>query len=53
MDPVRLKFLYGDPKYWPVIVWANRDQFQKRVDDDTAVSSEQSFSIPQFTPWPR
>lgn len=45
--------LYGDPKYWPIIVWANRDQFQKRVDEDTAVSSEQRFSVPQFTPWPR
>jgi hypothetical protein len=45
--------LYGDPKYWPVIAWANRDQFQKQAKEDTVLSSDQKLSVPQFTPWPR
>jgi len=43
--------LYGDPKYWPIIPWANRDQFQSQVDQDTAVSPNEKLSTPQFTPW--
>jgi hypothetical protein len=45
--------LYGDPKYWPIIVWANRDQFPEQVSEGTSVSPDQKLSAPQFTPWPR
>jgi hypothetical protein len=45
--------IYGDSKYWPIIVWANRDQFQKQVNEDTTLASDQKLSSPQFTPWPR
>ena len=45
--------LYGNSKYWPVLVWANPGQFPKGVDGDTPVSSEQKLSAPQFSPWPR
>jgi hypothetical protein len=36
-----------------MIVWANRDQFPNRVNEDTPLSSDQKLSTPQFTPWPR
>ena len=45
--------LYGDPKYWPIIAWSNRDQFQGQANQDTPISSGQHLSVPQFTPWPR
>jgi len=45
--------IYGDPKYWPIIAWSNRDQFRGEVTQDTPLSSNQHLSVPQFTPWPR
>lgn len=45
--------LYGDPKYWPIIAWSNRDQFAGQISQDTPVSPDQRLSVPQFSPWPR
>lgn len=30
--------IYGDPKYWPIIVWSNQDQFREQLSQDTPVS---------------
>lgn len=45
--------LYGDPKYWPIIVWANRDTLPKGAGEDTPVTTDQLFSVPRFMGWPR
>ena len=45
--------IYGDPKYWPIIVWANRNAFQKGASEDTAVNTDQTLSVPRFSGWPR
>ena len=45
--------VYGDPKYWLIVVWANRDLFPKGATQDTPVKTDQTLSVPRFSGWPR
>jgi len=44
---------YRDPKYWPVIVWVNKDQFPAETREDAPVPTDKPLTIPVFIGWPR
>lgn len=44
---------YGDPKYWPLIVWVNQSVFSDSATEDTAVPMGQDLYVIHFLGWPR
>jgi hypothetical protein len=45
---------YGDPKYWPLIIWANKDKYSAGVNEDTDPHTlHQPIYIAHFIGWPR
>lgn len=44
---------YGNPKYWPLIVWANQSAFSEPATEDTAIPNGQDLYVIHFLGWPR
>jgi hypothetical protein len=44
---------YGDAKYWPLIVWANPDEFSQQTTEDTGLPADRTLHVIHFLGWPR
>jgi hypothetical protein len=44
---------YGDPKYWPLIVWANKSALSGEATEDAPLPTGQELHVVHFLGWPR
>jgi hypothetical protein len=45
---------YGDPKYWPIIVWTNENVIPRDATANTPISaSNKQLYVIHFIGWPR